>query len=367
MITGSFTKVEVPPVAAGQQLVATLGYYALNPGAWYWKTFLIAVSPGRLRQEISATRELGEEGHQEHTYWLGDIEHGRLIQPDREIAITFMLFGHDDAGYQWDWQDLNAALVGIPNPSGAQLLATYPVFTGPGAGPAPIPGDLKVLDYQILGQRQGGSITFDPPALDYEGHYAKGTVVTLTAVVNPGFRFIKWRGEVDNELSTSLTNKVTMSENRLVKAEFGLVEVEEVYPLAIDITPAGAGYVTTEPPPADINNYFIHDTIGKFAAGVRVLLTAHPNPGYEFYKWSDEIQGGVSYSNPEYVKDMDEHRGVKAHFRESGAPIPPEPPPPPPTPPPENGLPDVLKSKWLVPGLIVGAALLLLSPGKKGK
>lgn len=136
-ITGKFTEVIVDKANVGDQLHCRIGYYGLNKGAWYWKTFLIAVSPGRLRQEISATRELGQEARGEHEYWLGDLEYGRLLQPDREIAITFMLFGHDDANYQWSWGDLWAAEEMIPNPGGAQLLATALVFIGPRAAGEP--------------------------------------------------------------------------------------------------------------------------------------------------------------------------------------------------------------------------------------
>ncbi len=184
-----------------------------------------------------------------------------------------------------------------------------------------VEADLKVLHQQILGEPDGGTIEFDPMPIDAESHYYKGTVVNLRAVVNTGFRFVMWRGEVDNELSTLLTNTVTMSENRLVKAEFALAEVEQFYPLEIDITPPEGGYVTTNPPPADITNHFVSGSVGKFPEGTRVQVAAYPNTGYEFYKWTDEIQGGTSYSNPEWVKDlMDEHRAVKAHFRQTEVP-----------------------------------------------
>ena len=183
--------------------------------------------------------------------------------------------------------------------------------------------DLKVLRQEILGEVDGGYIDFNPPPIDYEGHYVKGTVVGLTAVVNPGFRFVQWRGEVDNPLSTILYNTVTMSENRLVKAEFALAEVDKYWPLEVDIEPEGGGYVTTSPPPSDITNYFTNGTIGTFLEGIRVQVTAHANAGYEFLKWSDEIQCSgfpcVSYNSTEWVSGvMDEHKAVKAHFREVG-------------------------------------------------
>ena len=47
-----------------------------------------------------------------------------------------------------------------------------------------------------------------------------------------------------------------------------------------------------------------------------------PYTGYIFFKWTGEIVGGTSYSNPEWVKDMTEHRLVTVHFRDAA--IPPE-------------------------------------------
>ncbi len=187
-----------------------------------------------------------------------------------------------------------------------------------------MPGvQVKVLRFAILGEEAGGEINFNPQALDAEGHYEEGTVVYLTAIVNPGFVFVTWRGEVDNPLSTSLYNTVTMSENRLVKAEFALAEVEKLWPLEVDITPSQGGYVTTSPSPVDIDNHFTDGTVGKFIEDTRVQVAAHPNAGYEFVKWSDEIQGGVSYNPTEWVSGvMDERKTVKAHFREVE--IPPE-------------------------------------------
>ncbi len=253
--------------------------------------------------------------------------------------------------------------------------------------PEPEP-DLKVLRFEILGEAGGGSIDFNPLALDSEGHYTKGTIVSLTAIVNPGFVFIRWHGDV-NESIISLTNSITMDENHTVRAEFGLAEVERIWPLEVDITPAGVGYVTTSPAPVDITNIFHDGTVGKFTEGIRVKVTAHPNAGYEFWKWSDEIQGGVSFNPTEWVSGiMDEHKAVKAHFRETEAPpecvvdtdcpggyvcqngvCVPEGPPPdgeePPEEPPEKG-----EFPWLPVLLIAGGGAVIwvaTTKPKKGK
>ena len=97
----------------------------------------------------------------------------------------------------------------------------------------------------------------------------------------------------------------------------------EMRTLEIDITPVGTGYVTTSPAPLDITNHWEDGDRGKFEEGTRVRVTAHPASGYEFHHWSDEIAGGVSYNNPEWVSDngyMYDNKTVKAHFREVVAP-----------------------------------------------
>lgn len=100
-----------------------------------------------------------------------------------------------------------------------------------------------------------------------------------------------------------------------------VIYVEEIIPtekeiLEIDITPAEGGYVTTSPVSIDGISTWYDGTTGQFYYGTNVQVTAYPYAGYEFDHWSDEIVGGVSYSNPAYVKTMTEHRAVKAHFRE---------------------------------------------------
>lgn len=139
-ITGHLTKVEVPRVAAGRDIRATIGYYALNPGAAYWKTFLIAVGNAeRIKKELAATREIGEEGHGEHTYTVG-------VMPDYEISITFALFAHPDAGYDWSWGDWEAWLNGWPNPAGAQCLDYAIVWLSPAPPEAPEEGQFRSFE-----------------------------------------------------------------------------------------------------------------------------------------------------------------------------------------------------------------------------
>jgi len=97
----------------------------------------------------------------------------------------------------------------------------------------------------------------------------------------------------------------------------------ELKTLEIDIPESYAGYVTTSPSPVSGTNYFVDGTRREFEKGTRVRVTAHPASGYVFDHWSDEIQGGTSTNNPEWVSDngyMVDNKAVKAHFREGVVP-----------------------------------------------
>lgn len=100
MISGNFISVDVPSnIVVGEDIEVTIDFYAINPGALYWKTFLIADSFRlNLLKELDATRETGQEGGRKKTYNLGKM-------PDKDVTITFLIFAHDDAGYDWDWDE----------------------------------------------------------------------------------------------------------------------------------------------------------------------------------------------------------------------------------------------------------------------
>lgn len=101
---------------------------------------------------------------------------------------------------------------------------------------------------------------------------------------------------------------------------FYVTQAQPAQTLRVDITPVGAGQVTTSPASIEGKTTWMNNEAGTFAYGTDVEVTAVPAANYQFEKWSDEIVGGVSYSNPAYVQSMTEHRAVKCHFREVTAP-----------------------------------------------
>lgn len=97
MITGSIVSVSIPQVLPGATLYATVNYSAVNPGALYWKTWLVAISSVMgLQKVIDETREIGEDGGRTKTYNLGAM-------PSNTTAITFYLFASDNASDSFDW------------------------------------------------------------------------------------------------------------------------------------------------------------------------------------------------------------------------------------------------------------------------
>lgn len=138
----------------------------------------------------------------------------------------------------------------------------------------------------------------------------------------------------------------------------------EVEVLEVDITPAGGGYIKTSPASQEGKSTWRNGDTGTFVHGTVVKVTAYPNSGYAFDKWSDEIEGGVSYSNPAYVKPMTEHRAVKCHFKSVITPPPEEEPTPPDEEvPPEGKFP--LATVVLIGGGVGLAAVLASQLGKK--
>jgi len=175
---------------------------------------------------------------------------------------------------------------------------------------------------------EGGYVTTEPQATeghpeemwynDDTGKFTYGTKVRVEAHPNPGYEFDHWSDEIEGGVSYNNPENVAgvMDEHRAVKCHFREIE-EALQTLEIDITPSGGGYVTTDPPPEVGPSKWYDGSTGKFIYGTKVRVEAHPNPGYRFDHWSDEIEGGTSYSNPEYVSGaMTEHKAVKCHFRE---------------------------------------------------
>jgi hypothetical protein len=126
---------------------------------------------------------------------------------------------------------------------------------------------LKVPGFTLsVSSAGGGSIMLNPPG----GDYASNTVVSLAAVPNPGWTFLKWLGDADG---SDISTNVTVTRNKSVQAVFGTT---------LSTTAAGGGSVALNPPG------------GVYPYGSVVQLSAIPSSGNQFGIWGNAASGNVN-------------------------------------------------------------------------
>jgi len=188
--------------------------------------------------------------------------------------------------------------------------------------------------YEYKGKAQGGWLTISLGTGAYPSFFTKHTFARVAVSFEQAMDWASGQLSGSFTLPTTLEPGQTYNVRAKLETADGKQETDtdwsafditaiETRTLEIDVTPRGTGYVTTSPAPIDIENHWEDGDRGKFEVGTRVRVTAHPHSGYEFDHWSDEIQGGVSDDNPEWVSDngyMYDNKAVKAHFREEEVP-----------------------------------------------
>ncbi|UCF12668.1 MAG: DUF2341 domain-containing protein, partial [Thermoplasmatales archaeon] len=127
-----------------------------------------------------------------------------------------------------------------------------------------------ILTINVVGN---GFITLNPLG----GTYPYGTVVTLTAVADPGWTFSHWSGDLSG---SSNPETITMNGNKVVTAHF----TQDQYTLTVSVV--GSGSVNLNPPGGTYLSYTV------------VTLTANADPGWTFSHWSGDLSGS---SNPETI------------------------------------------------------------------
>lgn len=120
-----------------------------------------------------------------------------------------------------------------------------------------------------------GIVQLDPPG----GVYSPGTVVTLTAVPDPGWQFVSWEGVLvfppNNPVAT-----ITMDSDKTVKAIF-----ESTVPkVTLTVDTLGYGHVELNPEPVD----------GVYEQGTSVTITAVPQTNWKFVEWLGDVTGMVN-------------------------------------------------------------------------
>lgn len=113
--------------------------------------------------------------------------------------------------------------------------------------------------YTISGTHANGSITG-------LGTYNYGSTVSLTAVPNEHYYFVKW-----DDNSTNPSRSFTATENKAVTATFAKKPVLTVIGDNCDVTGSG-----------------------EYDMNATATLTATPNEGYHFVRWTDDASAGVT-------------------------------------------------------------------------
>ena len=144
------------------------------------------------------------------------------------------------------------------------------------------------LDVNIDGE---GSVNINPDQDDYES----GTIVQLTASPSDGWRFVRWRGDIN---SFQTTIEITLDSDREVTAVFAEESEEVTFNLIINTQ--GEGSVSIEPEQ------------DEYKDGTMVELTASPTNGWEFVEWTGDINS--SQTSVELI--MDSNKEVTAIFIE---------------------------------------------------
>jgi hypothetical protein len=172
---------------------------------------------------------------------------------DRGSLVTLTALpapGHRFAGW-------SGALAGSANP--ATLVADWDATVGASFVP---------LFQVTVNPTAGGSVTLDPPGGLYDG----GSLVTLTALPEPGHRFVGWSGPLGGRDNPAT---LVVNAHASVGASFSSL-------LQVTVTPSAGGSVALDPPG------------GLYEPGATVTLTATPAPGRTFGGWEGDLAGAAN-------------------------------------------------------------------------
>ncbi len=125
--------------------------------------------------------------------------------------------------------------------------------------------DANITVYNIMATAEpaeGGSISGD-------GQYNENATATLTATANEGYRFVEWTVNGSQVSNTSIY-EFTVTEDLEITAVFALIPTFTVSAIA---NPAEGGSISGE---------------GTYNEGATATLTATPNTGYNFVKWTED-------------------------------------------------------------------------------
>lgn len=191
-----------------------------------------------------------------------------------EAGTVVTLTANPSAGYEF---------IGWTGPVADPAAATTAVTLSTARSVTANFGVLRTLAFMTAGTAAGtigrSPAGSDPgtPSSGGASQYSDGTLVTLTAIPDPGSLFVNWTGSAGT--STSPTLVLTMDVNHNVTANF----VPATTTLTWYIT--GQGTVSRDP---NGSNASVPNTQGTstYVGGTVVTLTATPAPGWVFTSWT---------------------------------------------------------------------------------
>ena len=133
-----------------------------------------------------------------------------------------------------------------------------------------------------------GQVQTNPPGISQDC----GSNVVLTAVPDSAWQFDSWSGDLTGSQNP---DTLAMSGNRSVTATF--IEIPQC---TLTVNPSGDGDVILNPPG------------GNYDCGTEVVLTADPDPGWSFDRWSGDLTGS---QNPDTLI-LSANMTVTAFFEE---------------------------------------------------
>jgi hypothetical protein len=128
-----------------------------------------------------------------------------------------------------------------------------------------------------------------------QGSYPTGSVVTVTAMANPGHTFMNW---TDNGVlaSTSSNYTFTLTGNRTLVANFRVIPSSQ-FAVNLSSNPAAGGSTDGE---------------GSYNANTSVTVVATPNADYNFVSWTEN--GVIVSTTSSYTFNLAATRNLVANF-----------------------------------------------------
>jgi hypothetical protein len=157
----------------------------------------------------------------------------------------------------------------------------------------------ETMRYNLtVSSTEGGSVT-EPR--ETTSTYDEGTVVNLTAEAEDGYRFVDWSGDVSTIANANdATTTVTVNDNYEITANFEAIPPDK-YSLTVHSTAGGS---VTSP------------GLGTFTydKGTTVNLVATPASGYQFIKWTGDIDTVANISAASTIIAMSGYYTITASF-----------------------------------------------------